>query len=90
MNKIKLSESELRNVIQESVVKVLKEDAKRKRLNEDASQLLSVLGGTAIVGLTSWGIAEVLGALESGKLGENGKKLAKMLGDLGSAANSGK
>lgn len=96
MEKIKIKKSELTEAVQRSIIKVMaeekaKEEAKKKeKINESVAEILTVLGGAGAIGLTSWGIAEVMTALENGKLGDNGKKLANILNNIGGAANSGK
>lgn len=55
----------------------------------ETTQLLSILLGTGGLFLTSVGISTLLTALESGKLGEKGKKIAHGLSNLGAVVNSG-
>lgn len=89
MNKtIKLQEAQLTNMVKKAVNKVMLEERRKRAINENA-ELLSVLGGMFGVGAVSYGIAEAMDALEQGKLGDSGVKLAKFLNDLGRAATRG-
>ena len=56
-------------------------------INEGFEELLPVAAGTAGVFLASYGIPEVMNALEQGKLGPKGQKLAQFLQDLSRRAN---
>lgn len=72
---IKIKLSELKTVIKE----VIKEEYE---LKEGFEELIPVAAGTVGVFLASAGIVEVMNALEQGKLGPKGQKLAKFLEDI--------
>lgn len=86
VNTITLREKQLSNLVREVVVKTLNEN-KKKRVIKENFDMLTTLAGVLGVGAVSYGVAEALEALEQGKLGESGLKLAKFLNDIGRAAN---
>jgi len=62
-------------------------DMVESKINEGFEELIPVAAGTVGVFLASAGVSEVMNALQQGKLGDKGQKLAKFLQDLSRTAN---
>lgn len=88
---------EIKTFIKELSVAVNKiksecDECNETEVNESLTDpnLLTVLLGAGGIILTSTVIVEIMTALESGKFGDKGKKIAHMLGVVGGLVNSGK